>query len=614
MAAVARGPVQASFYRLGAQAAASATAITGAAANIAAATRQFSRLAYAGVAGLSRGLSTATRSIQVTLATLASGASRVGSSLAVIGGAAVTAALASLRSFATHADRMGKQALRAGMSVEQFSRLVHAASLADVAEPEVLQSVQKFSVQMTKLRRGSADAASAFAALGLQANTLAQLSTHDALLAVFDALSKIEDPATRTAAAIEIFGRSGANLAPLFMAGADAIRDLEAQADALGLTVTDHAVRAAEAFNDTLALFLASVRGVAREVGSVLAPVLTQLMLAFQPLVQQFRLWIAENPRAVVAAGQLAAASLAAGAALKAMGAALSAVGSGIALLGPAAPIIAGLAAAIAGLAVVDHVTQGFGRLTSSATTLQSTIEGLRQTAVQTGQAIAAAFMAGDLELAFDILITGLKLAWLRFTAWVQGMIDRLVHTVLSSVVDAVNRVVKTLTSVVNDVSEALFGTKMAWLRDMEQMVSDFADALRGTEHIEARAEQRSRRIAATAKELERLRQRAAELQQQQAGAPALAPQPISKIREYQPITEDDLLAKPASVESAESRTAARGTFGSIAERVLAMSGWKATAQPNEQLAARSEQHLRELVRLQRLLLEAAERNGLVFG
>jgi hypothetical protein len=81
----------------------------------------------------------------------------------------------------------------------------------------------------------------------------------------------------KTALAVELLGRSGADLIPLLNGGAAGLAEMRAEAEQLGLVISAEAGRAAEQFNDDITRMGAAVRGASIEVGTQLLPVLTDL-------------------------------------------------------------------------------------------------------------------------------------------------------------------------------------------------------------------------------------------------------------------------------------------------------------------------------------------------
>src|SRR5690606_9220412 len=81
----------------------------------------------------------------------------------------------------------------------------------------------------------------------------------------------------KTAAAMELLGRSGSKMIPLLNGGADGIKALTDQAQALGLVVSDETARQAELFNDSIAVMAALSKGLGNQISANLLPTMSSL-------------------------------------------------------------------------------------------------------------------------------------------------------------------------------------------------------------------------------------------------------------------------------------------------------------------------------------------------
>jgi hypothetical protein len=79
-------------------------------------------------------------------------------------------------------------------------------------------------------------------------------STRQVLGDVADKFAEYEDGAAKTALAVQIFGKSGADLIPLLNGGSEALDQFDDMARKLGLTLDDETAKNAEKFNDTVDL------------------------------------------------------------------------------------------------------------------------------------------------------------------------------------------------------------------------------------------------------------------------------------------------------------------------------------------------------------------------
>lgn len=171
-------------------------------------------------------------------------------------GVAAMAALAhGIKATIDTADQMTKAAQKFGVPVDELSRLKHAADLSGVSMDGLGTGLRKLAQNMQETANGANNIASqAFKALGIEVkNADGTLKASSAVMTeIAGKLSAMDNGAQKTAIAMAIFGRSGADLIPMLNAGSDGLASMMAEADALGITLDNNTGRAAEAFNDNL--------------------------------------------------------------------------------------------------------------------------------------------------------------------------------------------------------------------------------------------------------------------------------------------------------------------------------------------------------------------------
>lgn len=223
----------------------------------------------AGLAKANAGLSKFAAGAKVGLAAVAVAAAAAGTALAI----AVKGAI-------DNADSMGEMAEKVGVSVEALTRLGYAAKLSGTDTDTLATGLRKLSQNMLAIAQGSTGpVAATFTALGVSAqNANGSLRASDEVLVdVADKFSRMEDGATKTALAVQIFGKSGAELIPFLNQGRDGISALTAEADRLGITISGTTSAAAGQFNDTLDRLRATFDGVINKIMAGALPSLNQL-------------------------------------------------------------------------------------------------------------------------------------------------------------------------------------------------------------------------------------------------------------------------------------------------------------------------------------------------
>jgi hypothetical protein len=194
--------------------------------------------------------------------------------------AAGTAFAVAVKGAIDTADEMGKAAQKVGLTVEGLSRLNYAASLSDVSLDQLSTGLKRLSAGMVDAATtGKGPAAEAFRTLGLSVTDASgKLKAGDAVFGeLAGKFAGMQDGAGKTALAIDIFGKSGADLIPLLNSGAEGLAAMNAEADALGITISTSTAKQAEIFNDNLTRLKAAGTGVTQQIASGLLPGLSAL-------------------------------------------------------------------------------------------------------------------------------------------------------------------------------------------------------------------------------------------------------------------------------------------------------------------------------------------------
>lgn len=179
-----------------------------------------------------------------------------------------------------HADALSKSAQKAGVTVEALSRLEYAAKLSDISLEGLTGGLQKLGKSMADaVATPTSTAATAFKALGISLTDAdGKLRNSDVVLAdIADRFSRMEDGSTKTALAMQMFGKSGAELIPLLNSGRDGLKAMADESDRLGATISTKTAKSAELFNDTLT-----------RIGTIMQGVVNRIMEAALPALQAF--------------------------------------------------------------------------------------------------------------------------------------------------------------------------------------------------------------------------------------------------------------------------------------------------------------------------------------
>ena len=182
-------------------------------------------------------------------------------------------------------DDTSKLSARLGMTYGELAGLAHAGDLAGVSMETIGKAATKADIAFVKAAQGSDTAKAGFAAVGLSLADLQGKSSAERFSAITDAIAGLPTEAERAAAAVELFGRAGAELLPLFAGGAGSIQEATEEARRFGMALTNAQGQDVEAMNDSFSKVSAAISGIVKQVTAYLAPSITSIATTFTDFV-----------------------------------------------------------------------------------------------------------------------------------------------------------------------------------------------------------------------------------------------------------------------------------------------------------------------------------------
>lgn len=273
-------------------------------------------------------------------------------SISAAGIGAAAAAIGVALSSARSADALEKEARQLNMTAAELIGLQHAAELSGVSGEKLSTGLRTLARNLPLAAQGAGEAKDAIAALGLNAAALADAPVSEQIAAIADGMRRIPE-GRRGLIAQRLFGESGMAFLTLLEGGAEGVRELTAEAEALGLTFGPGAGKEAEALNDQITRLSAMTRGLVRSFGLALVP---SLKVVIDNLVLFGRAW------APLLRGQLERAA-------KALGRAFELMTTPLGKLAVAMLAVFGARGAIRGLLALNipFITGALGKLTTAA-------------------------------------------------------------------------------------------------------------------------------------------------------------------------------------------------------------------------------------------------------
>jgi len=334
--------------------------------------------------------------------------------------------------FADIGDKLHKMSLRTGMSSEALSELGFAAEQSGSSLDDVGNAVMRMNRRLGRITAGlgSGQQVAAMEALGLTAEKLRRMRPEDRFMALAEAIKTYGDDAAAAGLAQRAFGTAVDRILPLLKEGAGGIAALRQEARRLGLSVSGEEAQAAADFTDAWNRVERSFKAVVFVVGSAVAPMLTRLFGTIKSHVVAASNWIRQNKALVSGLFKLGAAIAAGGAVLITLGGAIAGIGfvlSGLAsivgLVVGGFTLIGSVVAAVLtpmGLLTVGagvlaaRLIHSTGAVAKAAAWLGGVFEWLRGVVSIAWQGISDAIAAGDLRLAFEVAVAGLRVVWIR--------------------------------------------------------------------------------------------------------------------------------------------------------------------------------------------------------
>ena len=201
----------------------------------------------------------------------------------VAGGALVALTLNAARSM----DKLDELSNRFGIAADKLSVWGYAAKLTGADLDGMARGVGLLSKNLAAAADGKSRMGELFRALGVSATDAEGnlRKVEDVLPEIADRFAALDNSTTETALAMELFGRSGAELLEFLNLGAQGIRDYEAELASLGGVVLPDAAAQAAAFFDELDRLKTAGSGLGILIASQLAPALAETSKEFRSIV-----------------------------------------------------------------------------------------------------------------------------------------------------------------------------------------------------------------------------------------------------------------------------------------------------------------------------------------
>ena len=363
------------------------------------------------------------------------GISAIGLKIMGVGTAITAPFAAAIKHFMDAGDQLDKMAARTGVSTNALSELGFAAEQSGASISEIEKSIRKMQRTIMDAASGEKTYVDALKAANVAYKDLQGQSPESQFEKIADGINNIADPTAKAAAAMEIFGRSGTMLLPML----GSVHALREEARELGLSIGPEQAKQAAVMTDAWNRLKRSTMAVFFNIGSAVAD--SGFLDAVTNSIKFVSRWVKANGDILRTVAKVGAGLVAGGAAVFAFGKAIQFVGwaidgvfsaftlakgavaifsTAIAILtNPIGLLAVGLAAAA--IYLIDWKKTFGGFFSDVASGFNSLVEH----ATAAWGAIANALMAGDIQAAWNVVQSALKLGWIQIkTLFLEGFAE----------------------------------------------------------------------------------------------------------------------------------------------------------------------------------------------
>ena len=192
-------------------------------------------------------------------------------------GAATGAFVKGVSQVAEYGDNIDKMSQKMGMSAEAYQEW-------DAVMQHSGTSMETMKASMKTLANAAETGNEAFQRIGLTQEQIASMSQEELFAATIEGLQNIDNETERTYLAGQLLGRGATELGALLNTSAEDTQAMRDRVHELGGVMSDEAVKAAAAFQDSLQDTKTAIGGLKRSVFAEFMPAITQVMDGLQEI------------------------------------------------------------------------------------------------------------------------------------------------------------------------------------------------------------------------------------------------------------------------------------------------------------------------------------------
>lgn len=215
-----------------------------------------------------------------------------------VGAGAMVGALATaVKQTSEYADRVDRMAKATGIGRQALQELEHAGALSGISADEMAGSISFLNRVLSNAAGGNKEAGKTFRELGVSIyGADGKLRSADEMLEVVaDRFATMPDGPRKSAMAMELFSKSGSRMVPLLSEGSAKIREMRAEAQALGIVLSDDVIDAGTRLDDSIDRANAALRGLKFTIAGPFMDGVAQVIDGMRQWFVANRQWMAQK-------------------------------------------------------------------------------------------------------------------------------------------------------------------------------------------------------------------------------------------------------------------------------------------------------------------------------
>lgn len=224
--------------------------------------------------------------------------SDVGKTMVAVGGVVSLALLGMAKKAADYGDQMLEASQKTGISTKQLAAFKLVADQSGSSFEGLTGAVSRLAKTSFEAATKGGEAAKTFQALGISVKDSAGhvRNASDLLPEIADRFAQMKDGTEKTAIAIRLFGKAGADLIPVLNQGSAGFREASRLVEKYNVDIGDAGNQLGNVFNDRLAETSLAMQGLSNQIGKALLPAMTRMVDIGNNVIAMVSKWAKEHP------------------------------------------------------------------------------------------------------------------------------------------------------------------------------------------------------------------------------------------------------------------------------------------------------------------------------